>query len=109
LALADAVMSQARARLSLHVKMHPMFVSDAIADDVWNLLEAMRSHGGGAMDLASRLMAAFESGQLRVLPDFFWNGPRFLWDCPARIGRELGGASLVVVKGDANYRRVVGD
>src|SRR5256885_4011560 len=109
LALADAVIAQADARVSLHVKMHPMFVSDTIAGDVWDLLEAMRSHGARATDLASRLAAAFDGGKLRILPDFFWNGPRFLWDRPARIGRELDGASLVLLKGDANYRRAVGD
>jgi hypothetical protein len=44
-----------------------------------------------------------------VVPDFFWNGPSFLWDRPERVATEIDHASLVVFKGDANYRRVVGD
>jgi hypothetical protein len=109
LALADALVTLAGARVSVHVKMHPMFVSDATAVDVWNLLEAMRARGGRAGELASRLIGAFDERRLRVLPDFFWTGPRFLWDRPSRIARELDGASAVVLKGDANYRRAVGD
>src|SRR6185369_13325106 len=87
LALADALMTLRGARVSFHVKMAPMFVSDAIACDVWHLLDAMRSRGGRPRELASRLGSAFDSGQLRILPDFFWNGPRFLWDRPERIAR----------------------
>ncbi len=109
LVLADALISLVGARISLHVKMHPMFVSDALADDVWSLLSAMRARGGASAELGSRLWRAFADGRLRVWPDSFWNGPRFLWDCPARIAGALDGASMVIFKGDANYRRVIGD
>jgi hypothetical protein len=109
LALADALLTHAAARVSLHVKMHPVFVSDATTGDVWNLVHAMRDRGGACRTLAARLEGSFDEGRLRVLPDFYWNGPRFLWDRPARIAAELDGASMVIFKGDANYRRVIGD
>jgi hypothetical protein len=109
LALADTLIGSCGSRVSLHVKMHPMFVSDATEGDVWDLVAAMRDKGGSATDLASRLVAAFDVGRLRVLPDFFWNGPHFLWDKPGRLARELDPATIVVFKGDANYRRLVGD
>jgi hypothetical protein len=109
LALADALLSAAAARVTLHVKMHPVFVSDATVSDVWALVGAMRQRGGAARELAERLGRAFDEGTLRVLPDFFWNGPRFLWDRPPRIAAELDRASMVIFKGDANYRRVIGD
>ena len=109
LALADVLMSGARAKVSLHVKAHPVFVSDATVADVWSLVGAMHARGGACDALASRLDRAFDAGQLRVLPDFYWNGPRFLWDRPARIAAELDRATMVVFKGDANYRRVIGD
>jgi hypothetical protein len=109
LVLADTLVSVAGARVSLHVKMHPMFVSDAIERDVWDLVGAMRERGGPAAELASRLGRAFDEERFRVLPDFFWNGPRFLWRRPERLARELDVATVVVFKGDANYRRVVGD
>jgi hypothetical protein len=89
--------------------MHPVFVSDATVADVWNLMFAMRDRGGACGALGTRLERAFATGQLRVLPDFYWNGPRFLWDRPARVAAELDRASMVIFKGDANYRRVIGD
>jgi hypothetical protein len=111
--LADALLLQARPggsrpRVSLHVKMHPTFVSDAIAADVWALLDAFEQHAAAA-PLATTLRQAWADGRLRVLPDPYWNGPRFLWDRPRRLQRELDGASAVILKGDANYRRAVGD
>ncbi len=42
-------------------------------------------------------------------PDYFWNTSRRLWDLPERLGRAFAGASLVVTKGDANYRRITND
>ena len=109
LALADTLIARAGARVSLHVKIHPTFVSDAIAGDVWALLAAMDARGGGAAELAARLRRAWDDDRLRILPDPFWNGPRFLWERPARLARVLDGATAVVLKGDANYRRAVGD
>jgi hypothetical protein len=109
LVLADALLAQAGARVSLHVKMHPTFVSDAVAADVWTLLAALRARGGAEAALADRLQQAWRERRLRVLPDPFWNGPRFLWDRPVRLARELDTATAVVLKGDANYRRAVGD
>lgn len=109
LALADVLMAASGARVSLHVKMSPVFVSDAVVADVWNMVFALRARGGSCGALGARLERAFDAGQLRVLPDFYWNGPRFLWDRPARISAELDRASMVVFKGDANYRRVIGD
>jgi uncharacterized protein with ATP-grasp and redox domains len=109
LALTDALIAGAGARVSLHVKMHPTFVSDAVAGDVWALLAAMRARGGGAGGLAARLGRAFDEQRLRILPDPFWNGPRFLWDRPPHLARELDAATMVILKGDANYRRATGD
>jgi hypothetical protein len=99
----------AAARVSVHVKLHPTFVSDAVASDVWTLISAFAEHGGVAGQVGARLGQGWAAGRLRVLPDPYWNGPRFLWDRPARLTRALDGATAVVVKGDANYRRAVGD
>jgi hypothetical protein len=109
LVLADALIALAGARITLHVKMHPTFVSDAIVADVWALVAAMHERGGRTSELAARVRRAFDEGRLRVIPDFFWNGPQFLWDRPPRIAAELDRATIVVLKGDANYRRVIGD
>jgi hypothetical protein len=109
MALAGALLEDPAARVTVHVKMQPIFVSDATARDVRRLLDAMRARGGEARPLAERLDACFDEGRLALAPDPFWSSPRFLWDAPAHLARALSEATIVVVKGDANYRRVVGD
>jgi hypothetical protein len=109
LVLADALVSLGGARVTVHVKQQPIFVSDAMVEDVWSLVLAMRGRGEAARALAARLEGAFDDGILRLLPSPFWSGPRFLWERPAIVASELDRASMVIVKGDANYRRVIGD
>ncbi len=109
LALVDAVLEAPHAAVTLHVKAQPMFVSDALVHDVWALIHAMRERGGAARALGERLGTAFDARRLQLAPDPFWSGPSFLWEAPQHISSSLAAASIVVIKGDANYRRLVGD
>lgn len=109
LLLADALIELTGRATSLHVKMAPTFVSDATVNDVWKLLSAMRLQGGAGCDLAQRLGHAFERRLIRIVPDFYWNSGLFWDERPANVAAEFDGAGLVIVKGDANYRRLVGD
>lgn len=109
LALVDALLESPGARVVLHVKMQPVFVSDAITGDVWRILSAMHHRGGDTRRLSDRLRTAFDAGRLVVASDPFWSGPRFLWEAPTHVTRALRDATIVVLKGDANYRRLVGD
>ncbi len=107
-ALIDALLALGH-RISLHVKVHPFFVSDTIPADLhhfWRLLEA---RGGDFQALSRRLVGAFERGALCIRPDFFWNSAQFLWEMPPYIVQALAEAALIVIKGDLNYRRAVGD
>ncbi len=107
LALIDALLDTVASRVIMHVKLHPMFVSDAVVPDIWQLLDAMPA--GEARALCGRLLDAFESGRLRLAPDAFWNSSYPLWELPPRLELLFRSATLVIVKGDANYRRMVGD
>jgi hypothetical protein len=109
LALVDALLEDESARVRIHVKFQPVFVSDATPRDVWRLLERMRERGGDLGGLADRLVAAFDAERLSLAPDPFWSGPRFLWNAPSHIRGALAEATIALFKGDANYRRVVGD
>jgi uncharacterized protein with ATP-grasp and redox domains len=117
LVLAARLLEQLSAPLVLHVKLHPCFVSDAIAADVRWFIEAeasdARSLWSGFSPEADacreRLRSALASGQLEIAPHAFWNGPRSLWECPPELERRFSGARLVILKGDAHYRRAVGD
>ncbi len=93
----------------LHVKLHPTFVSDAIVPDVLNFVAMTRQHGPAATAFGERLDTALETGRLRLAPDAYWNSTHFLWDVPSRLEKLFRAGCLTIIKGDANYRRIVGD
>jgi hypothetical protein len=109
LALIDALLEDASTRVTVHLKAQPVFVSDATVPDLWRAVQRMHERGGDARSLAARLRAAFDEGRLRLAPDPFWSGSLFLWRAPGHVARALAGATIVVVKGDASYRRIAGD
>ena len=39
----------------------------------------------------------------------FYTSPNPFWEMPTELERRLGSAALVLLKGDANYRRLLGD
>lgn len=112
LVLAQALLESGTAgRVVLHVKLHPTFVSDATAPDVLAFIHLLR-HNGRSADLrrlGDQLRELFEQGQIVLAPDSFWNSTYFLWDLPPRLSRTFAGGRLAILKGDANYRRAVGD
>jgi hypothetical protein len=117
LVLAARLLELLSAPLVLHVKVHPCFVSDAIAADLRWFIGAeasdaqtlWKSWSPAARGCRERLHAALASGQLEIAPHEFWNGPRSLWECPPDLEQRFSHARLVILKGDAHYRRAVGD
>jgi hypothetical protein len=111
LALVDHLLydSHKPTRVVLHVKYHPMFVSDATAPDVLAFLRELATRGGDFGALGQRLRLALEAGQLRLAPDWYWCSSENLGNLPYRLNLTFAGATLAIFKGDFNYRRVVGD
>lgn len=90
--------------VTLHLKPRPHFVSDATARDLTDCLLALDAAGAGGP--AARLRAAAATRRLAVAADPFWCAPLELRHAPTGL---LGAPDLVVLKGDLNYRRLVGD
>lgn len=109
LALIDALLHNGFPRVFMHVKAYPTYVSDTTVPDVWWFLRTLAKHDHSFAALAGRLVSAIEAGRLRLAPDFFWNSSHPLWEMPGRLSALFAGASLVILKGDVNYRRMVGD
>lgn len=109
LVLSETLLRHVTPQVVICLKAHPTFVSDATPQDLWMILKEMEARGPKAAALAKQLRTRWLSGQLRFLPHSYWNSSRFLWDLPADLERQLNEARLVIVKGDANYRRTVGD
>ncbi|MED7949814.1 damage-control phosphatase ARMT1 family protein [Streptomyces sp. BE303] len=105
LALIDHLLTSGLAAgVALYVKPRPYFVSDATMADV--LAAVGRLHGTAA---GRRIRRAMEDGTLAVRTHPFFCAPLPYDAMPADLRAEFGGAALTVLKGDLNYRRLVGD
>ncbi len=96
-------------RVQLLLKAQPTFVSDATAADLRLTLAFLGLAGEAAAGLARRLTAARAAGRLVVDDHPFWVSPRPFWEMPVVVRQHLALADLVIGKGDANYRRLLGD
>jgi uncharacterized protein with ATP-grasp and redox domains len=94
----------------LHPKAYPVFVSDAVIKDVEEALLFMEHQSSPEIDLVTRrLQAWLQEGRLRYQADNFWTSPLALWEMPESLRSDLGESDLVISKGDAHYRRLLGD
>jgi hypothetical protein len=111
LLLADFLLESGLVRaVRLHAKAHPTFVSDAIGRDFQDTLDFLaQMRDADTQQIAGRLRLAMQMGQLQLREHFFWTSPLNMWEMPDELWWELGEAILVISKGDANYRRLVGD
>ena len=110
LALADTLLQHdVASSVTLHVKMMPVLVSDVIGEDVFRLLDVLERHGGELEALARRLHRFIRDDRLHIVPDPIWNTDARLWELPPRLTTPFEEATLVVVKGDAHYRRIGND
>lgn len=104
----------------LHVKESPVFVSDAIPKDVQAHLEALAEGKAGEKGklLGERLTRALAEERLVVKAFPFYCTARPFWDLflsdasdgdDAAIRSDFAASRMVIIKGDANYRRLLGD
>ncbi len=92
-------------KITLYLKPYPTFVSDAIYKDYERLLEFMKT-GAELNELADKLQAHQENGRLLIESEPIFNLPLYFYDYPESFFSPY---DLVLVKGDANYRRILGD
>jgi hypothetical protein len=108
LALADTLLG-CGLRLVLHAKPHPTFVSDAIIADVQATIGWLAARPGDSAGVGARLGAALADGRLELCADWYWTSPLMGWELPAALRADLASSGLLISKGDANYRRWLGD
>ena len=94
----------------LHAKLHPTFVSDAMMADVHATIAWLRNYADTALQtLGERLHACLRNRRLQLHTHPFWTSPLPMWEMPDDLRHLLAEAELVIAKGDANYRRALGD
>jgi uncharacterized protein with ATP-grasp and redox domains len=111
LLLADLlVSSHLNATVHLHAKPHPTYVSDATIQDVRKTVVAlMNVDQPGLQEIGQRLSAAMQEGHLQIQTDYFWTSPLSGWQMHDGLYGFLSQSHLIISKGDANYRRLLGD
>ncbi|MFF3125925.1 damage-control phosphatase ARMT1 family protein [Streptomyces sp. NPDC057908] len=96
-------------RVVLHVKPYPYYVSDAMTADVVDCLHRLTEAPGEAGRIGGRLWKAMSAGSLEVRTHPFFCAPLPYEEMPEDLRGEFASATLTILKGDLNYRRLVGD
>jgi hypothetical protein len=110
LVLLDHLVHTGRAtRAVLHVKPHPYYVSDATTTDVLDGVRRLVRAPGHAGEAGARLHAALATGRIALRAHPFFCAPLPYEQMPDDLRAELASATVTVLKGDLNYRRLAGD
>ncbi|MCA9898274.1 MAG: protein-glutamate O-methyltransferase family protein [Anaerolineales bacterium] len=111
LCLADYLLATGQvSTIFFHLKLFPTFVSDATPFDAEGTVAYLRHHEKASLQMVGeRLIRYLVNGRLRFTTHPFWTSPRPLWQLPPELHRQFAQAALVICKGDANYRRALGD
>ncbi|MFD4398461.1 damage-control phosphatase ARMT1 family protein [Kitasatospora sp. NPDC058478] len=98
------------AQVVVYVKPQPYYVSDATMADVLATIQRLRTAATAAAGtIGERLWRAMNSGALVIRTHPFFCAPLPFHDMPADLRSEFTGAAMTILKGDLNYRRLVGD
>lgn len=102
--------SETAVTIHLHLKAHPTFVSDALIKDVDATIAFLAAdEDETTRAVGESLRGMVENGRLHLHTHLFWTSPLPMWEMPADLKSELAASNLVISKGDANYRRLLGD
>jgi len=96
--------------VTLHAKRFPFFVSDAMAEDVHRTISALADDGDPrSAGVGSRLRDSVAQGRLAIHDHWVWSSAEHFTALPPDCTRDLAVADIVLIKGDANYRRLLED
>ncbi|ANW21953.1 damage-control phosphatase ARMT1 family protein [Streptomyces clavuligerus] len=96
-------------RVVLHVKPSPYYVSDAMTADVVDCLRRLTEAPGEAGRIGNRLWEAVATGHVEIRTHPFFCAPLSYAEMPDDLREEFAAVTLTILKGDLNYRRLVGD
>ncbi|GAB3168777.1 damage-control phosphatase ARMT1 family protein [Streptomyces incanus] len=96
-------------RAVLHVKPYPYYVSDATTADVVDALRRLVKAPGAAAGYGRGLWEALSDGRLTLRAHPFSCSPLPYEGMPGDLRADIARAAVTIVKGDLNYRRLVGD
>lgn len=100
--------------VTFQLKSHPTFVSDALEKDLLDTVEHYASLDSSQYPNASACAKIWQSflrnGSWKCHEDDFWVQPLPMWEMTEPLRTDMKErCDLAFVKGDANYRRLLGD
>lgn len=95
----------------IHVKKFPLFISDTMRKDIHFTLDHLEKDSTypNANILAKECKKMISSGRWKIKDDIYWNLPLPYWIMSKSIYNEFKNCAFACFKGDANYRRCLGD
>ncbi|WP_245401410.1 damage-control phosphatase ARMT1 family protein [Nocardia albiluteola] len=111
LVLADHLLDTGlAAQVVVYLKPQPYYVSDATMGDLLAVLRLLCAAADPqARLIGERLWAALSDDRLVPRTHEFFCAPLTYHELPGDLFVELSGAEMTILKGDLNYRRLVGD
>ncbi len=110
LALVDFLLNEQMVqRVDLHLKPQPFYISDAMSKDVISTIQVLINGTPHLKALGRRLREYVSQQRLLLTSHWMYTSSLFFFQLPGDLYTELGTYDLVVLKGDANYRRLLGD
>ena len=96
------------ATVNLHFKTFPYFVSDAMKSDFYFLLDVLSKNKKGKQ-FSTVIQDYIAKGNIVLHEDAFWTDTDDFLSFPKKIKQIFLKSSLIVFKGDLNYRKLVED
>lgn len=101
-------------KIRFHCKAIPWFISDVLKRDFYWTIETLRSHNEKDISqFGRRLDAHVTAGRFELCEDeWFWTSPyefQALETIDPDLYARLSQASLIIFKGDLNYRKLLAD
>lgn len=99
-------------KIRIHVKSYPWFVSDVMRKDFLWTLDYLSSQTDTLRKLSSQWKKWTDGGVWQIIDSYFWTMPSD-FDLMKKVDPclyiMLQQSSLIVFKGDLNYRKLLGD
>lgn len=93
----------------LHHKIHPTFVSDATVRDTRETTYQLGKKDEVANAFVLELFDFVEAERIVLMDHEYWTSCLPMWEMPSEVKDYFLESDLIITKGDANYRRLLGD
>lgn len=96
-------------QVRFQLKTRPFYVSDAMIADVRMTIQWMVDHPQSDIQAIGLRLDEWLDDRLLLVAHEFWSSPFSYLSLPPELSTDLAHSSLLIFKGDLNYRRLIED